>query len=149
MGKVNFSDTVETKNSIHKLGTITKSIDVQFVTDRGITTFKVYAGMKKDLSWIKYKNDSITLNHEQGHFDICEIYARKLRQAILKAKSISDAKALYDSISGEEELEQDKYDNENTTKAGGITALWKDSLITRLSNLNVYKNPVIKLPFEK
>ena len=52
----------------------------------GDLRFRVFAAMDKDQSWIKdeYRNDEI-LKHEQGHFDIAHIFARKL-EASLKSK---------------------------------------------------------------
>lgn len=50
----------------------------------GDLTFRVFAAMDKDQSWIKeeYRNDEI-LKHEQGHFDIAHIFARKLGASLM------------------------------------------------------------------
>jgi hypothetical protein len=137
------------QTAIHRLGTITKSIDVQFRTTRGKTSFIIYAGMKKKLSWIKNDGDTITLQHEQGHFDICEIYARILRREIRKAKSLAEAKRMFDRISDDEEVEHDQFDQENTFQSGGITSDWKAKINDRLKNLELYKNPVVVLSIYK
>ena len=97
--------------------------------------------MNKSLSWIRNINDTITLKHEQGHFDICEIYARILRREIKKATSVSEAQTIFNNISDEENLEQDKYDSENTFVLGGITAKWKNDINDRLKLLESYKKP--------
>src|SRR5919198_1341238 len=82
-GKPTQSDTTlheaSPKMLTHKLGAIVKSIDVRLLTERDKTTFTIQAGMKQSLSWIKDYGDTTQLKHEQGHFDICEIYARILR----------------------------------------------------------------------
>ena len=136
-------------SSTHKLGTISKSIDVKLNSKSGKTTFQIYAGMDEFNSWIKNKNDTISLSHEQGHFDICEIYARILRREIKKAKTLEEANMMFNKISDDENIEQDKYDNENTFELGGITNNWKESIKKRLSELNAYQNPIIILGIYK
>ena len=133
----------------HKLGSISKSIDVKLVNKSGKTTFTIYAGMNQNDSWIKNTNDSLTLKHEQGHFDICEIYARMLRKEIKNVKSLAEANILYTKISNDENAEQDIYDKENTFQLGGITPKWQESIIERLKVLDAYENPVIILPIYK
>jgi len=44
--------------------------------------FKAAAFFITNRSWTKTVKDTNTLNHEQGHFDITEIYARKLLGAL-------------------------------------------------------------------
>lgn len=148
-GDPNKEDTTSyhgnSNKSIHNLGIINKSIDIQFQTKAGIATFEIYAGMNKRLSWIKNSNDTITLKHEQGHFDICEIYSRVLRREIKKAASLTEAKNIFDKISDEENLEQDRYDKENTFELGGITSYWSNTIIKRLNELDSYQYPVVKL----
>ena len=134
---------------IHNFGAISKSIDVRLVNKNGKTTFTIYAGMDQNNSWIKNSNDSVTLKHEQGHFDICEIYARTLRKELLKATSLQEARDLYDKISNEENLEQDIFDNENTFELGGITPQWQELIKERLKALEKYENPVVILPIYK
>lgn len=46
-----------------------------------INYMEVVAQMNKTKSWAKFKTDGV-LNHEQLHFDIVELYARKIRKAI-------------------------------------------------------------------
>ena len=62
---INFANRTS-ENIIHKLGTISKSIDLTYINSHGSTTFNIYAGMNTKDSWIKNKNDTITLKHEQG-----------------------------------------------------------------------------------
>lgn len=133
----------------HKLSAITKSIDVSLNTEKNKTTFTIRAGMLPEFSWIKDPGDTIELKHEQGHFDICEIYARMLRRDIKKALTLDEAKSIYEKISTEEETEQDAYDLVNTFQAGGITADWKEKIASRLEALKAFKNPVIILPFDQ
>lgn len=48
-----------------------------------IDYMEVVAQMNKTKSWTKSKTD-VVLNHEQIHFDIAELYARKIRKSITK-----------------------------------------------------------------
>ena len=72
--------------------------------------FKVNTIFFKKYSWVKTEYmDSETLNHEQRHFDISEIYAQKLRHAfknykLNKTTVIEDCNFIYDSL----RVERDK-----------------------------------------
>jgi hypothetical protein len=133
----------------HKLGSITKSIDVQYKTGPGKTVFTIQAGMKKGLSWIKNPGDTLSLKHEQGHFDICEIYTRMFRRDIQKAKSLAEAKELFDKATAAEEQEHDRYDRENTFQLGGITKEWSEKIRSRLAQLEAYNQPTVVIAIDK
>jgi len=45
---------------------------------------EIYSYFDKNASWVKYKTTG--LSHEQGHFDIEEIYARRLKKIINSKK---------------------------------------------------------------
>ena len=77
---------------------------------------KFNAGFQKPRSWGRSKTDYI-LNHEQGHFDIAEIFARKLNKKMSeyqfnKTTYKNDLKNIYDGITTEKEVFQDQYDKE-------------------------------------
>lgn len=49
--------------------------------------YVVSAEFNTKRSWINSsKSNTDILNHEQGHFDLCEIYCRKLRKELFKAQ---------------------------------------------------------------
>src|SRR5262245_28782263 len=48
-------------------------------------SYKITCSFSKNKSWGRYKTDYI-LSHEQGHFDITEIFARKLNKKISEYK---------------------------------------------------------------
>lgn len=65
----------------------------------GRLNFKVAAVMDKDESWIReeFKNSHAVLKHEQGHFDIAHIYAKKLEAGLRdKRYTKKDVKALHE-----------------------------------------------------
>jgi hypothetical protein len=74
-----------------------------------------YAAMDPQLSWMKVKTPEV-LKHEQGHFDLAEIYARKFEKTI-NDTTIGDLHDYitfltnyYKAIINELKAENDKYD---------------------------------------
>jgi hypothetical protein len=129
----------------HRLGSVLTGINVHYESKGGKVAFTIQAALKKASSWIRNYGDTITLKHEQGHFDLCEVYARTLRRDIQRATSLSGAEAIYKRVSAAEEQEQDCYDKENTFRSGGITPFWREKIATRLKELEAFKNPVVML----
>ncbi|GAA4333968.1 hypothetical protein [Flaviaesturariibacter amylovorans] len=141
------SDTAVTTSATgarsHRRGSINKSIDISLATQPDKTMFDIRAGMKRNSSWMRDRTDSVTLAHEQGHFDICELYARMLRRDIKKARNMQQARKMFDDAMKAEEAEHDRFDKENTYEAGGITAAWAQDLSTRIAALDAFANPVV------
>ena len=87
----------------------------------GNFTFTVTAIFEPDNSWVKpsAKSDAL-LGHEQGHFDLAEVYARKLRKALadLKdpCKDLQRTGQTIDKLAADNEgdllKEQKKYDDQ-------------------------------------
>jgi hypothetical protein len=79
-------------------------------------TYTITCKFSKTKSWGRYKNDYI-LSHEQGHFDIAEIYTRKLVMA-LRIYSFdpsgykNDLRKIYSDIMNDKEKFQQRYDSE-------------------------------------
>ena len=78
--------------------------------------FKVRCGFDKTKSWGRVKNDYI-LAHEQKHFDISELYARKLYKALreykFKVKTVdNDLNAIYQKVIQEHFTTQGDYDRQ-------------------------------------
>jgi predicted secreted Zn-dependent protease len=60
----------------------------QLVCRNGLSDIDVAAFFSPSGSWVKLDAKSPELlRHEQGHFDMAELYALKLRKAILDAKT--------------------------------------------------------------
>jgi len=84
-------------------------------SDKGFN-YTIGCLFEKNGSWGRVKTDYI-LSHEQGHFDIAEIYARKLNK-IIKAYSFNAATAqkevpaIYEKIMKELAAMQNQYDSE-------------------------------------
>ena len=142
-------DTILYKNDMEfkELGKITKAIIVNNKADSKRAEFTINAVMDRSKSWIRYPDDTACLKHEQGHFDICEIYARILRKKISGAKSLSDAKEMYYEVVKDEEAEQLLYDRDNSGIPEGINSYWEEKIISRLDELAEYDNPTVTVMF--
>lgn len=97
-------------------------------------------------SWVvpKGRNDYV-LRHEQIHFDITEIYSRKLRKELADAKITSSnlvkAKTIFDKVFNELQKRQDKYDRE--TKYGDKKETqenWEAIVEIELAKYDFYKS---------
>ncbi|HMH33550.1 MAG TPA: DUF922 domain-containing protein [Puia sp.] len=78
--------------------------------------FHIRCRFDKEASWGKVKNDYV-LAHEQGHFDIAEIFARKLNEALKNYKPDSenvrkDVNKIYQDLMNQYYERQDEYDRE-------------------------------------
>ncbi len=85
------------------------------ITSEGFT-YKIRSQFSKTSSWGRYKTDYI-LKHEQGHFDIAEIYARMLNKQMSEyvfnhQRYQEDLNNIYFTIEREREQMQEDYDNE-------------------------------------
>jgi len=79
-------------------------------------SFKIESRFSKTRSWGLHKTDYI-LSHEQGHFDIAEIFARKLHKEMSeytfnKKTYQKDLKKIYDTVTEEKTEMQNNYDRE-------------------------------------
>ena len=77
--------------------------------------FHIHCQFNKNNSWGRTKTDYI-LSHEQGHFDIAEIFARKLNKAFKEYTPTSNIKKdinkIYVDIVHQYEARQKNYDKE-------------------------------------
>jgi hypothetical protein len=80
--------------------------------------FTIKSQFSKTRSWGVHKTDYI-LSHEQGHFDIAEVFARKLHKNLSeyrfnKKTYQKDLKKIYSDITEEKEEVQNNYDKETS-----------------------------------
>jgi len=106
----------------------------------------------KKITWI---NESV-LRHEQKHFDIDELYARKLRQRIKErkyasyeqVKTVSDS--LYNVIDKEMDIYQDQYDDETDgSMNGNMQREWEKKITAELNALSEHKNTTFRILLSK
>ncbi|MEP6700667.1 MAG: DUF922 domain-containing protein [Bacteroidota bacterium] len=79
-------------------------------------SYKIRSLFSKTRSWGLHQTDYI-LRHEQGHFDIAEVFARKLFKKMNEYKFNrktykKDLKKIYDEVTTEKEETQNLYDEE-------------------------------------
>lgn len=79
-------------------------------------TYKIECKFSRTKSWVLHRSDYI-LAHEQGHFDIAEIFARKLNKKMGEYKFHKktwqkDLDKIYQDIIMEKEKMQNDYDRE-------------------------------------
>ena len=108
-------------------GTPDTSVESAAITSSGIScktlftdtsfTINVFAFFEKRKSWKSKSVNKDILSHEQGHFDIAEIFARKLKIELkniapIRASIQSDVNFIVKKINLAKELMQDRYDEE-------------------------------------
>ncbi|WP_372938074.1 DUF922 domain-containing protein [Seonamhaeicola sp.] len=117
-------------------------------TNNEVTNFstQVHAHFYPEQSWYKPDRAGIhVLNHEQLHFDITELHARKLRYEINKLKITnhvkSELKTLQKTINLELKNTQNKYDLEtNFSRNIEAQAQWKAYIAQELKKFSKYKS---------
>ncbi|HMG68154.1 MAG TPA: DUF922 domain-containing protein [Chitinophagaceae bacterium] len=115
--RLNWSDYLAKPAASSEAAAITStSIGIEYHVRNNEFTYSITCRFSKTRSWGKYKTDYI-LQHEQGHFDITEIYARKLAKELKEykfnpRKYQEEVSRIYKRIMDEKEVYQDKYDKE-------------------------------------
>lgn len=92
------------------------SIDMKYGYNHRKLTWTIRCHFDRNLSWARVKNHYI-LAHEQGHFDIAELYARKLNKALkqyhFNARTAgSDVNHIYRNVMRQHHEMQQRYDRE-------------------------------------
>ncbi len=125
------------KNSSAAATTATQ-ITAEFSSKNNMVSFKISCKFSKNESWSASKTDYI-LMHEQGHFDIAEIYTRKLYKALSNhiqtfPGNIKDLNIIYQNIMEQKDSYQQLYDLETKNSIDKIKQ--KDWLINIEKILN-------------
>jgi len=129
------------------VATSTCGFGLESETKEGKTFHKIYVRFYCDESW---HNAGIkipaVLAHEQLHFDICEIYGRKLYKELLKLKKngkLSNEKAedIYNKMMKEYNDYQDLYDLETDHSTNGKKQQeWNEKVKQELTSLKNYSD---------
>lgn len=85
------------------------------------------------------------LRHEQIHFDLTEIYTRKLRKAFIDSRITSsdayEARQIFDKITSELSAKQDQYDTETIRgERKDIQEKWEAIVVIELAKYDLYKS---------
>ncbi|HEX6192275.1 MAG TPA: DUF922 domain-containing protein [Chitinophagaceae bacterium] len=106
-------------------------------------TVRIKCVFDKRKSWTTTL-DSLVLIHEQGHFDISEIFARKLRKAFkeykFNGKTVqADLKEIFTRINSERRLYNEVYDIEtNSSQNQTMQHQWNKKIADELLALKAY-----------
>lgn len=118
-------------------------------------TINTYAVFYCKDSWKRTKWISdLVLKHEQKHFDIAELFARKMRAAVslLTVKNYAELKLktdeIYYKLEKEMDLMQDQYDNETEGSMNSDKqSQWEIFINSELFKLNKFKNTLLTIYF--
>ena len=112
-------------------------------------TYTVETFFYTDQSWVRpdFKNDFL-LKHEQLHFDISELYARKLRVLLsqvdgskLNKDSSKQLNKLYETIAAERSAMQEQFDKEtNHSSNKEVELKWQLKVEEELKKLAAFSN---------
>lgn len=120
--------------------------------DASIEIFSFFIPQK---SWTKDKKSQYLLNHEQMHFNISEIHARKMRKACMEAnwssKTIQNRlNGMLQKFTDAEDKMQEKYDREtNHSIVKNKQEEWDDFIQNELQKLEAYSNTHIQIKLDK
>lgn len=109
-------------------------------------TSEVHAHFYPEQSWYKIERaDNHILGHEQLHFDITELYARKFRYRINQLKVSNSLrrqlKKIHNAINAELSQMQNEYDDETDfSRNFKSQAKWKIYVDTELKKFSKYKS---------
>jgi Bacterial protein of unknown function (DUF922) len=124
----------------------TTYLGIEYNIDEKGLTYKIECRFSKTKSWGISKTEPV-LKHEQGHFDIAEIFARMLNKRMHeykfdRASYKKDLKAIYQGITAEKEVFQDLYDSETDhSRKKQQQTVWLrkiERLLTELKNYAGY-----------
>ncbi len=105
-------------------------------------------------SWTRYPkltNSKVALEHEKRHFDICEIYARKLRQLVSEAAfnrhSFNDElNLLFKKVTAEQRGIQALYDEETDHSIDeDRQVVWNRKIDAQLNELANYAKTIVTI----
>ncbi|MCX6319303.1 MAG: hypothetical protein NTW29_18650 [Bacteroidetes bacterium] len=123
----------------------------------GSLKYDVVCYMIKNQSWTEERSD-YALNHEQGHFDIGEIFARRLRKAIHEksrftsysnVRKLDSLELMYHKLLQKEE---ETYDLETTKpfRNQASQKMWDQKIKKSLDSLKAFtRNPDVKLHWKR
>jgi Bacterial protein of unknown function (DUF922) len=106
-------------------------------------SYSISCNFDKSRSWARVKTDYI-LAHEQAHFDIAEIHARKLNKALgeykYSEKTVSDdVNSIYDRLMQEHHQMQLQYDRETNHSINQEKQKeWLKKVTTSLNSFTAY-----------
>lgn len=119
------------------------SLGIAYQVKNNRLTYSITCEFSKKKSWGSLKTDYI-LSHEQAHFDITELHARKLYEALYNyqynpSTFKQDIGAIYERIVKEKEDMQNAYDGETDhSRRKRIQYDWLDKIDVMLKETEMF-----------
>lgn len=119
------------------------SILISFNYDQQSLSYNLQCVFYPEKSWTKVKSVRI-LAHEQGHFDISQLFTRKLHKALSEYRfqegSVDkDVMEIYQRIGREQAAFQQLYDRETNFSRDAASQLkWQENIDSLLKSLQAY-----------
>lgn len=135
------------KRSGDAVASTSTSLGIAYHIKNYVLTYEITCNFSKTKSWGLVKTPYI-LAHEQAHFDITEIFARKLHQALMEYEFDQrtykkDINTIYQQIVAEKEAFQEAYDKETDhSRNKRIQYEW----LERIDNILVETEPFADYP---
>ncbi|OQP67775.1 DUF922 domain-containing protein [Niastella populi] len=144
--KLSWSDFTGSPDPRSTNAALTSSnINIEFGYDEEGFQYSIKCSFDKNRSWVRIKNNEV-LAHEQGHFDIAEIYARKLNKLMkayrFNAKTAgTDINQLYENAMKQHRLVQQQYDQETDySRNKSKQQEWLKKIEADLKSLELFAN---------
>lgn len=140
----NFKGSPPNASSDFKANTFS-SVECEFGNSDTCFYYYVKACFYEEKSW-KIDTTACLLEHERGHFDISELYARKIRKflSLNLGKEISEVEIIagVELIQDEKNRYQDLYDKETMYSQNSVKQReWLRNIQQKLEELKTYRNP--------
>jgi predicted secreted Zn-dependent protease len=119
------------------------SILISFGYDNKALTYNLQCVFYPEKSWTKVKSVRI-LAHEQGHFDISQLFTRKLHKALSEYRfsegSVDrDVMDIYQKIGSQQAAFQQQYDKEtNYSRDASQQLIWQEKIEEELRSLSKF-----------
>jgi hypothetical protein len=144
--KLTWNDYLATPSSASDAAAITSTaLGMEYHLRNNILTYTITCRFSKNNSWGRYKTEYI-LRHEQGHFDITELFARKLAKEIKEykfdpQKYQQELNKIYKKVMDEKEDYQEQYDKETDfSRNKQRQAQWLEKIKDELDELDEFAN---------
>ena len=127
-------------------------VRASLIFDDSLATYEISTVFEKHNSWIIGIQEPELLNHEQLHFDIVELYARKIRKSIINKVTLGysqeDVGKSIALLIAEISKIQDDYDKETLHGENMENqSKWEDEIERSLKEYEFYSSPVGIVPF--
>lgn len=136
--KLNWADYQGTPDpTVGAAASTTTYLAIEYEIENGKLLYYISSTFSPARSWVRHRTDRV-LTHEQGHFDIAEIFARKLHQRMLDYQFNKNTFRevlgnMYNTIQAEKDQLQNQYDREtNHSINEELQKAWEEKIKLQL-----------------